>query len=164
MPARLTTTTSLTEEIWRHLAKGSFAVVSHVTDAGEPRSSGVVYAMAGHRMYVAVAHDSWKARQLETGDQVSLTVPVRRGGLLSLLFPIPPATITFHATVTVHPAGSIARSSLPKALQRLLPETDGSPISVLEFTPEGQFLTYGVGVSLMDMRKPEMARGHAQVS
>jgi hypothetical protein len=155
--------TDLTKEIWRDLAKGSFAVVSHVTGAGEPRSSGVVYAVIGHRMYVAVAPDCWKARRLRTGDQVSVTVPVRRGGLLSLLFPIPPATISFHATVTVHPAGSVTRSSLPKPLQRLLPETGGSGISVLEFAPEGQFLTYGVGVSLMEMRKPDVARAHAPV-
>jgi hypothetical protein len=44
-------------------------------------------------------------------------------------------------------------------LRRLLPDT-GSPICILELTPEGQFLTYGVGVSLADMRKPAIAAGH----
>src|SRR4029453_14646218 len=100
----------LTDEVWRDLAKGSFAVVSHVTDAGEPRSSGVVYALVGRHMYIAVAPDSWKARHVQTGDRLSVTVPVRRGGLLSLLFPIPPATISFHATVTRHPPDSLTRS------------------------------------------------------
>jgi hypothetical protein len=116
--------------------------------------------MVGHRLFVAVAPDSWKARALQTGDEVSVTVPVRRGGLLSLLFPIPPATISFHARVTVHPASSVTRSSLPKELRRLLPETDGAPICMLELVPEGRFLTYGVGVSLMEMRDPAMAAGH----
>jgi hypothetical protein len=90
-----------------------------------------------------------------------VTVPVRRGGLLSLFFPIPPATISFHATVTVHPADSITRSSLPKPLQRLLPPAGDSPICMLELAPEGQFLTYGIGVSLMEMRNPTIARSHA---
>ena len=159
MPAR-PTHPDLANEVWRDLAKRSFAVIAHVNDEGEPRSSGVVYAMVGHRLYVAVAPDSWKARALQTGDQVSVTVPVPRGGLLSMLFPIPPATISFHARVTVHPAGSVTRSSLPKGLRRLLPETDGSPICMLELAPEGAFLTYGVGVSLMGMRDPAVAGGH----
>ena len=53
--ARLTS-----EQVWRALTRASFAVVSYVTPAGEPRSSGVVYAADGHRLYVAVA-----CRQLE---------------------------------------------------------------------------------------------------
>jgi hypothetical protein len=150
----------LADEVWSDLEKRSFAVIAHVNDEGEPRSSGVVYGMVGHRLFVAIAPDSWKARALHTGDQVSVTVPVPRGGLLSMLFPIPPATISFLARVTVHPAESVTRSSLPKALQRLLPETAGSPICMLELAPEGRFLTYGVGVSLMKMRDPALAAGH----
>ena len=55
--ARLTS-----EQVWRRVAKASFAVLSHVTPSGEPRSSGVVYRTLGRRLYVAVASDSWKAR------------------------------------------------------------------------------------------------------
>jgi len=39
------------EHVWRQLAKASFAVVSHVTPSGRPRSSGVVYAVADGRLY-----------------------------------------------------------------------------------------------------------------
>src|SRR5687767_14938498 len=74
------------DQVWRELAKASFAVVSHVTPEGAPRSSGVVYAVAGRRLYVAVAPDSWKARHLAPSGRVAVTVPVRRGGVLSLLF------------------------------------------------------------------------------
>ena len=31
-----------TEQVWKHLEKASFAVISHVTPGGEPRSSGVL--------------------------------------------------------------------------------------------------------------------------
>jgi len=65
--ARLTT-----EQVWHQVAKASFAVLSQVTRAGEPRSSGVVYKTIGRRLYVAVAPDSWKARHTMTA---SLTDP-----------------------------------------------------------------------------------------
>ena len=77
------------EEIWRAIGTASFAVVSHVNQNGEPRSSGVVYGVVDRRLYLAVAADGWKARQTSTGQEVAVTVPVRRGGILSLLIPIP---------------------------------------------------------------------------
>ncbi len=148
---------------WRELGRHSFGVLSHVNAAGEPRSSGVVYALVGRRLYIAVAPDGWKAREIETGHRVSMTVPVRRGGILSLLFPIPPATISFHALVTVHPAGSREIASLSKDLASLVPEARRTSAVVFELVPEGQFLTYGIGVSLSGMRDPTVAVAHVPV-
>jgi hypothetical protein len=34
---------------------------------------------------------------------------------------------------------------------------------VIEVVPKGDFITYGVGISLMEMRNPELARGRAPV-
>src|SRR5262252_6042338 len=82
-------------QVWHALARASFAVVSYVTPAGAPRSSGVVYKTVGRQLYVAVAPESWKARHIAASGQVAVTVPVRRGGLLALVLPIPPATISF---------------------------------------------------------------------
>ena len=152
------------EAVWKALAKASFAVVSHVSTAGEPRSSGVVYGTADRRLYVAVAADGWKARQIATGDQVAVTVPVRRGGILALLVPIPPATITFHARATVHPAGSLDIGSVSKDLEKLVPEARKTGSCVVELMPEGRFLTYGIGVSLMDMANPALALARVPVA
>lgn len=146
-------------QVWRALGRASFAVISHVTPNGEPRSSGVVYAVEGEHLYTAVAPDSWKARTIADGTEVSVTVPVRRGGLLSLLVPIPPATISFHARAIVHPAGSIDIRSLSKKLAALVPEKRRAG-SLIELVPEGVFLTYGIGVSLKDMTDPERALAH----
>lgn len=146
------------ERVWRELDKASFAIIGYITHAGEPRSSGIVYKTVGKRLYLAVAPDSWKARHIASGGHVSVTVPVRRGGVLSLVLPIPPATISFHATATVHAAGSLKVGSLSKELEALLPPERREAAVVIELAPEGEFLTYGVGVPLMDMQKPELAR------
>jgi len=66
---------------------GAVAVVSYATRAGEPRSSGVVYTTVGQRLYVATAPESWKARHIAATGHVALTVPLRRGGILSLVVP-----------------------------------------------------------------------------
>ena len=151
------------EQVWRTLSKASFAVLSQVTPAGQPRSSGVVYAIAGRRMYVAVASDGWKARHIAASGRVAVTVPVRRGGLLSLLFPIPPATVSFHGTAIVHPAGPIGAREVPKQLASLLPAERQASSCLVEILPEDQFLTYGLGVSLMQMRNPSAARARVPV-
>jgi hypothetical protein len=152
-----------TEQVWDQVGKASFAIVSYVTPAGEPRSSGVVYAAEGRHLYLAVAPNSWKARQIREGQDVAVTVPVRRGGLLSLLMPIPPATISFHARAIVHPAGSLDLGSVSKKLMSLLPK-ERRAATVLELVPEGTFLTYGIGVSLMKMSDPVAATGHVPIT
>jgi Pyridoxamine 5'-phosphate oxidase len=159
MAARLTT-----EQVWHQLAKGSFAVLSHVTPAGEPRSSGVLYKSIGRRLYIATAPDSWKARHVAASGRVAVTVPVRRGGLLSLVTPIPPATISFHATAIVHPADSPEVCSVRKELASLLPAERQASACIIEVIPEGCFMTYGVGVSLMQMRDPAAAAARVPVT
>ena len=151
-------------DVWEALDKASFAVIGYVTRNGEPRSSGVIYKTAGRRLFTVVAPDSWKARHIAADKHVSVTVPVRRGGVLSLLAPIPPATISFHATAIVHPAGSVKVAALSKELASLLPEGRRDEGALVELVPEGRFLTYGIGVSLAGMMKPELARGLVSIA
>jgi hypothetical protein len=153
-----------TERVWREIEKASFAVVGYVTPSGEARSSGVVYKTVGRRLYFAVAPESWKARHIAASKRVSVTVPVHRGGILALIAPIPPATISFHAAGIVHPAGSVRIDSLSKELEPLLPRERRDNAVLIELIPEGRFLTYGVGVSLTDMRKPELAEAVVPVA
>ena len=153
-----------TDLVWRQLEEASFAVVGYVTPAGEPRSSGVVYKAAGRRLYLVVAPDSWKARHIAARNHVSVTVPVHRGGVLALVAPIPPATISFHARAVVHPRGSVEIASISKQLESLLPPDRKEAGVVIELIPEGRFLTYGVGIPLIDMQKPELARATVPVA
>ena len=151
------------EEVWRAIAKASFAVVAYVTPSGEPRSSGVVYKTVGGRLFMAVGPESWKARHIAASGRVAVTVPVRRGGILSLLVPIPPATVSFHATAIVHPPGSPRVRPLLDELASLLPVERRASAAIIEVEPEGAFVTYGLGVSLTKMRDPDAARARIPV-
>ena len=151
------------EQVWSALAEASFAILSYVTPAGEPRSSGVVYRIIGRRLYVAVAPDSWKARHIAASGRVAVTVPVRRGGLLSLMAAIPPATISFHAAAIVHPAGSPQVRPLLKELGSLIPAERRACACVVEVVPEGEFLTYAFGIPLRQMRDPAAAQARVPV-
>jgi hypothetical protein len=159
MAARLTT-----EQVWHQLAQASFAVIGYVTPAGEPRSSGVVYKTIGRRLYVVVAPDSWKARHIAASGRVAVTVPVRRGGILSLVAPIPPATISFHGAASVHPAGAPQVRPLLKELGSLLPVERRTSACLIEILPEGAFLTYGLDVSLSKLRDPAAARARVPMT
>ena len=152
------------EQVWRQISKASFAVISHVTPAGEPRSSGVVYRTVGRRLYVAVAPDSWKARHVAVDGRVSLTVPVHRGGVAALVMPIPPATVSFHGRAIVHPAGSPEVGPLLDELGSLLPAERRTSAAIIEIVPEGAFVTYGIDISLAKMRDAVSARARVPVT
>ena len=151
------------EQIWHAIKKASFAVLSEVNGDGEPRSSGVVYETLGRRMYVAVGSDSWKAKHIAAHGRIAVTVTVRRGGLLSLVFPIPPATVSFQAKATVRPLGAPENRAIEKKLMSLVPPEVRDETSIIEIVPEGSFLTYGIGVPLMKMRDTQAARARVPV-
>lgn len=77
---------------------------------------------------------------------------------------IPAATITFCGRARVLEAGETPPELL-QALYRGLADNQERMAGscVIEITPEKEFLTYGVGVSLMQMRDPKKARGRAPV-
>jgi hypothetical protein len=139
-------------------------VLAYVTPLGEPRSVGVMYRAIGRKLYVVTGNDSWKARHLAADGRVSATVLVRRGGVLSLLLPIPPATISFHGTATVHPSDAAVVHPVVEEMGSLLPEERRETVAVIELVPVGEFTTYGVGVPLARMRDTEAARAHVPVT
>jgi len=148
------------DRVWQVLAKRSFAVISYVTPSGDPRATGVLYRVHDRRFYVAVAPDSWKARHIAVARRAAMTVPLRRGGLMSLLAPIPPATVSAHGRAEVHPPGSI---EIPEDLEPLLPPKNRDSLCLIEIVPEGHFVTYGVDVPLMQMRTPARSRSRVPV-
>jgi hypothetical protein len=151
------------DECWRAVSKSQFMVLSYVNEQGEPRSSGVLFGVARPHLGVIVKSESWKARCIKTGQVVSVTVPVRRGGILSLFMPIPPATVNFHARAIVHEPGTLDDKSLV-AFAPYHPDSIRKIATVIELVPEGRFMTYGISVPLTAMTKPEVALRHAPIS
>ena len=153
-----------TNQVWREVSRQIFAVLATVAANNEPRSSGVVYTVRDHTLYICVERSSWKARHIAYSPNVSLTVTIRKRVQFFPWIRIPPATISFQGEATIHDLADIP-AEVCKALLRGLetPPDIASRICFLRVKPRGRFLTYGVGVSLWTMRKPEQARGHAPV-
>jgi hypothetical protein len=155
------------QQVWGVISRNSFAVLSHVTPGGAPRSSGVVYTTVDRRLFVVVGRNSWKARHIALSGRVAMTVTVRRGGVLSLLFPIPPAAISFEGTAIVYQPETRQTANTPEALEKLapmLPPYRREEVAIIEIVPEGYFLTYGIDVSLMQMRDPTLASARVPVT
>jgi hypothetical protein len=159
MPANVTS-----DEVWREVSKGYFAVLGFVTPRGEARTAGIVYAVRDREVYIATGRDSWKARHIARNPRVSLTVTIPKRIPFLPWLKIPPATISFQGEASIYDAGEVP-PEIPRALLRGLEVTPElqKEVCVIRIRPAGKFVTYGVGVSLPTMRKPEAARGRAPV-
>lgn len=132
---------------WKLLMRSSFAVLSHVTPGGRPRSTGVVYAAGHQRLYVAVEPDGWDVLHLPAFGEVAITVPVRRGGPLSLLVSISPASISFHGWAMVHPPGASSADVLASGLLGRVPADRLANCRIVEIAPQGRLRMDGADMS-----------------
>lgn len=159
-PPRLTT-----EQVWRTIARQPFVVVAMVNRRGEGRSAGVSLAVHDDALWFASQDTAWKTKHLRHQPEVSVTVPVRRGGVLALVAPIPPAVVTCNATAHVLPAADAPEPVRRKVLRGLKLTDDALAGTVMvRLVPHGDFVTYGIGVSLLGMLDTENARGRVPVA
>ena len=108
--------------------------------------------------------DTWKARHMAANPHVSVTIPIAKRVPIMPWLKIPQATITFQGTARVYPAAEASPELLRAILQHKVDDREMLASScIVEITPVGEFVTYGVGVRLMDMREPDKARGRAPV-
>lgn len=153
------------EQVWTELNKEIFAVLGMVTSKGEARTVGVVYIVHDHKLYISTGKDAWKAHHVGGNPHVSITVPIAKRIPIMPWIKIPAATITFSGEGTVHDAKRVSQDILHALLRG--GETDSAmleTISVIEIVPAGEFITYGVGIPLMQMRDPQKARGRVPVT
>lgn len=159
MPANITS-----DQVWRELEKHSFAVLGYVTPHGEARTTGIVNTVRERQIYITTSRNAWKARHVGSNPHVSLTVTITKRIPFVPWIQIPAATITFAGEASVHALNEVP-PEIPRMLLRGLelgPE-DQQEISVIKGRPLGEFLTYGFGVPLLVMRRPENAKGRAAV-
>lgn len=154
-----------TEQVWQAIEKELFAVVGMVTTHDEARTVGVVYVVRDHKLYFATDKDAWKTRHIADNPHVSVTIPIAKHIPLIPWMKIPAATITFCATAKILDAGDTSAEVLQAIFRGMTADAEKLAGScVIELTPEKDFVTYGVGVSLVQMRNPEKARGRAPVT
>ncbi len=153
------------ELVWRELDKGLFAVLGMVTAKGEARTVGVVYVVRDGKLYIGTERDTWKARHIGKNPHVSVTVAIPKHIPFLPWVKIPPATITFSGVAAVLYPEHVESEVLSSLLRGLEITSDiRSTLCLIEVKPAGDFITYGVGVSLMTMRHPEKAYGRASVA
>lgn len=152
-------------QVWTELKKELFAVLGMVNAKGEARTVGILYIVHDRKLYISTGKSSWKARFVQSNPHVSITVPIARRIPVLSWIKIPAATITFSGRAVVFDAKDV-QADILQALFRGRLEADKekmASMSILEIEPQGDFVTYGIGIPLLQMRSPEKARGRAPV-
>ncbi|GAB4264569.1 MAG: hypothetical protein Kow0080_03760 [Candidatus Promineifilaceae bacterium] len=153
------------ETVWQALSKELFGVLGMVTAKGESRTTGVVYVVANKKLYVGSRTDAWKVRHVQLNPHVSMTITIHKQIPFMPWIKIPPATITFAGEAAVYKPAKVDAQVVKALFKGLAEEKDAlAHTSIIEITPKGDFLTYGVGVSLLTMRNTQKARGRVPVA
>jgi hypothetical protein len=95
---------------------------------------------------------------------VSITVPIPKRIPFLPWLKIPSATITFSGRASVMTPGEAPTGIAQLLFRGLVRDQEAMSAScVIEVIPEKDFITYGVGMPLMQMRIPEKARRRVPV-
>jgi len=151
-------------EVWKVMEKQIFGVLGMVNAKGEARTVGIVYHARDKKVFIATDKETWKTRHVQGNPHVSMTMVIPKRIPFLPFIKIPSATITFSGVAEVMPAEDAAED-VRRALLRGLADDDElvKTMCIIEVEPQGDFITYGIGVPLMSMRYPEKARGRAPV-
>ena len=154
-----------TQQVWDVLKKELFAVLGMVTAKGEARTVGIVYTAHDKKIYIATGKDTWKACHTRSNPNVSITVPIAKRIPFLPWIKIPAATITFSGKATVLEPEKVGKDVLFALLRGLAEDQEWlATMCMIEIEPVGHFITYGVGVRMMEMRDTTKARGRAPVA
>lgn len=148
-------------QVWGEIETNSFGVLGMVTPKAESRTVGIVYVVDDHKLYIGAHKEAWKTKHIARNPHVSLTIPIAKRIPLMPWIKIPAATITFSGMAKV-----LERNEVQAAVfQKLYRHDEGrAEWCAIEVIPQKDFITYGVGIPLMQMRFPEKARGRAAVA
>lgn len=154
-----------TEQVWEAIEKEIFAVIGMVTQQNEARTVGIVYIVENQKLYITTGKTAWKTRHIAQNPHVSVTIPIAKRLWFMPWMKIPAATITFSGRARLLEIDEITEGLIQKLYRGM--EVDQSVrenTCIIEVTAEKEFITYGVGIPLMDMRDPQKARGRVSVN
>lgn len=153
-----------TELVWGELEDNLFGVLGYVTPRQEARTVGIVYVVRDFSLYITTRRSSWKAKHIPLNPNVSMTVPIPKRIPLLPWIKIPAATITFFGTAAILALDEVSQEFSHTLFRGLEEDPDvAEDLCIIKVTPEGDFLTYGVGVPLLAMRDRQQARGRVPV-
>ena len=153
-----------TENIWKAIEKELFAVLGMVTRDHESRTVGIVYIVSDRKFYIGTGLKTWKARHISKNPDVSLTVPIAKKIPFAPWVKIPQVTITFAGKAKVIPGKNVHPDLLKAVFHHKADDKEFMKSNcVIEVVPVGEFITYGVGIPLIKMSQPKLARGKAPV-
>lgn len=148
----------LKEEVKKILKSNMWLVISTVDEKNRPHSSVVVYQSDGDILICQTGIDTVKARSIKKNSNISVTIPFRKN-FLHKLVPAPPAELHFTATAEILPYDN---EEAKKIFARFLKHSESveKPQETIwiKVKPSKLISTYGVGIKLLDMRKPNKAR------
>ena len=153
-----------TAMVWKEIEDNLFGVLGMVSAKGKARTVGIVYVVHERQLYIGTFKKAWKTRHIAQNGHVSMTIPIAKRIPLMPWIKIPAATITFAGEAEVLDNDQVG-SEILEALYRGVAKDDAQMAAscVIKFKPVGDFITYGVGIPLKQMRDPEKARGRAAV-
>jgi hypothetical protein len=151
-----------TEQVWGALDRGFFGVLAFVNGNGHPRTAGVCYTVEGRSMYVSTDKAAWKVRHMAANPNVSMTVTLPKRVPFLPFIKVPAAAITFRGQAEILEVDDID----PSIFKRLGRGNERDPAvladtAVIRVIPRGEFVTFGIGMPITQMRKHEKAHGRA---
>lgn len=151
-----------TEQVWETLDEAIFGVLAFANRDGHPRTAGVCYVVDARSLYISTDKDMWKVRHIAANPNVSMTVTLPKRVPFLPFIDVPAATITFRGEAQILEVGDI-----PASVFERLPlgkESDPSVLdraAIIRVVPRGEFVTYGIGMPITQMRRHEEAHGRA---
>ncbi|MFW9825341.1 MAG: pyridoxamine 5'-phosphate oxidase family protein [Candidatus Thorarchaeota archaeon] len=148
----------LVKDVRKIIKKNMWLVIGTVGKEQQPHSSVVMYQSDGYDIYFETGENTLKARDIRDNNKISVTIPFRKN-FFHKIIPAPPAELHFKAIAEfVSKDDEKARKVMEKVIK--FEEKAGvSEESVwIKIAPSNIISTYGVGIKLLDMRKPEKAR------
>jgi len=158
------TNPATTNIVWNAIENELFAVLGMVTRDQESRTVGIVYIVNDRKFYIGTGLKTWKARHIKDNPNVSMTIPIAKRVPVMPWIKIPQATITFAGKAKIIPGTDASEDLIHTVFRHKADDPCFMKDNCLiEVTPVGEFITYGIGIPLMQMREPELSRGRAPV-
>ena len=151
-----------TEQVWKEIEDNIFGVLAFTNARGEPRSAGVCYVVDGRTLLIASDAESWKVRHIAARPPISMTVTIPKRVPLLPFIKVPAAAVTFSGIAEIADADAFPKEVTAKIFRgHVLSEELKRRTRIIRVTPLGEFVTFGVAMPILRMRKVEEAQGRA---